>query len=193
MPDNPVDDLFERCLLAIENGAPIEPIFAEHPAYEGEVRRRLENLRVSGILVPPDDVPEQLGPYRVLRVLGQGGMGVVFLGEQDQPVRRQVAIKVIKLGMDSRQVLMRFEAERQALALMNHPGIAKMLEAGTTEQGRPYFVMEYVDGEPINNACDRLELTLSERLRLFQKVCNGVEHAHQKLSLIHISEPTRPY
>ena len=107
-------------------------------------------------------------------------MGVVYEAEQEKPVRRKVALKIIKPGMDSRQVLARFEAERQALAMMNHPNVAKVFDAGATEQGRPYFAMELVKGEPITKYCDRQRLTNSERLDLFMQVCEGVQHAHQK-------------
>jgi non-specific serine/threonine protein kinase/serine/threonine-protein kinase len=107
-------------------------------------------------------------------------MGEVFLAEQRQPLRRRVAVKVIKRGMDTKQVVARFESERQALALMDHPCIARVLDAGSTEQGRPYFVMEYVNGEPINRHCDRYRLSMTSRLELFMRVCDGVQHAHQK-------------
>jgi serine/threonine protein kinase/Tfp pilus assembly protein PilF len=125
-----------------------------------------------------------VGPYKLLEVIGEGGMGTVFMAEQTQPVRRKVALKVIKAGMDSRQVLARFGAERQALALMDHPNIAKVLEAGATEQGRPYFVMELVKGVPITRYCDEKRLTPRERLELFIPVCQAVQHAHQK-GIIH--------
>jgi non-specific serine/threonine protein kinase/serine/threonine-protein kinase len=125
-----------------------------------------------------------VGPYRLLQRLGEGGMGEVWLAQQTEPVRRTVALKMIKAGMDSKQVLARFEAERQALALMDHPAVAKVFDAGTTEQGRPYFVMEYVKGLPITEYCDRHKLTYRERLELFQQVCEGVQHAHQK-AVIH--------
>src|SRR3712207_2726288 len=111
-------------------------------------------------------------------------MGVVFLAEQTRPVRRQVAVKVIKAGMDTRQVVARFEAERQALALMDHPNIAKVLDAGATPSGRPYFVMELVKGVPITKYCDDHRLPLKDRLPLFADVCRGVQHAHQK-GIIH--------
>jgi len=124
------------------------------------------------------------GPYRFLQRLGEGGMGEVWLAEQMRPVRRQVAIKVIKAGMDSAQVIARFEAERQALALMDHPTIAKVLDGGTTTEGRPYFAMEYVRGDSIITYCDRNRLALDERLELFIQVCDGVQHAHQK-GIIH--------
>lgn len=124
------------------------------------------------------------GRYRLLQRLGEGGMGEVWLAEQTEPVRRQVALKVIKAGMDSAQVVARFEAERQALALMDHPTIATVFDGGTTPQGRPYFAMEYVKGEPITVYCDRHLLSTRERLELFMQVCAGVQHAHQK-GIIH--------
>jgi len=127
---------------------------------------------------------DTIGPYRLLEKIGEGGMGEVWVAEQRQPLRRTVALKVIKRGMDTRQVIARFEAERQALALMDHPAIAKVLDAGTTAAGRPYFVMEYVKGEPITTYCDRQRLSTPERLDLFQRVCDGVQHAHQK-GIIH--------
>jgi tetratricopeptide (TPR) repeat protein len=120
------------------------------------------------------------GRYRLLQRLGEGGMGEVWLAEQTEPVRRQVALKVIKAGMDSAQVVARFEAERQALALMDHPAIATVFDGGTTPQGRPYFAMEYVKGEPITAYCDRHRLSMARRLELFTQVCEGVQHAHQK-------------
>jgi serine/threonine protein kinase len=120
------------------------------------------------------------GPYKLLEQIGEGGFGVVFQAEQDQPVRRQVALKILKPGMDSRRVIVRFEAERQALALMDHPNIAKVLDAGTTTAGRPYFVMELVKGVPITTYSDGHHLTLPERLELFVSVCRAVQHAHQK-------------
>jgi eukaryotic-like serine/threonine-protein kinase len=121
-----------------------------------------------------------LGPYQLLEQLGEGGMGTVFLAEQTRPVQREVALKVIKPGMDSRQVIARFEAERQALALMDHPNIAKVLDAGATDSGRPYFVMELVRGVPITRYCDERRLTPRQRLELFLPVCQAVQHAHQK-------------
>lgn len=121
-----------------------------------------------------------IGPYRLLRILGEGGFGTVYLAEQTEPVRRTVAIKVIKAGMDTRQVIARFEAERQALARMDHPGIARVLDAGATEMGRPYFVMELVKGEPITEFARAGKLDLETRLRCFAQVCEAVQHAHQK-------------
>jgi len=128
--------------------------------------------------------PDSVGPYRILEVLGEGGMGVVYLAEQAKPIHRRVALKVIKLGMDTRQVIARFEAEREALALMNHPNVARVFDAGATPEGRPYFAMEYVSGVPITDYCDRHRLTTAERLRLFVPVCHAIQHAHQK-GIIH--------
>ena len=121
-----------------------------------------------------------IGPYKLLEQIGEGGMGMVWMADQAEPIRRRVAVKVVKEGMDSRQVLARFGAERQALALMDHPNIAKVLDAGATEQGRPYFVMELVKGVPITRFCDEKRLTPRERLELFLPVCQAVQHAHQK-------------
>jgi WD40 repeat protein/serine/threonine protein kinase len=124
--------------------------------------------------------PTQIGPYRIVRVLGEGGMGVVYLAEQTEPIRRQVALKVIKLGMDTRDVVARFDAERQALALMDHPHIASVFDAGATADGRPYFAMEHVAGVPITDYCDAARLSTRARLALFTKVCDAIQHAHQK-------------
>jgi len=129
----------------------------------------------------PGDV---IGRYKLLEKIGEGGFGLVYVAEQTEPVRRRVALKVIKLGMDTRQVVARFEAERQALALMDHPNIAKVLDAGATDTGRPYFVMEFVKGMKITEYCDRNKLTTLKRLDLFILVCRAIEHAHQK-GIIH--------
>jgi serine/threonine protein kinase/Flp pilus assembly protein TadD len=126
----------------------------------------------------------RIGRYKLLSVLGEGGMGIVYLAEQRHPIRRQLALKVIKPGMDSKRVIARFEAERQALALLEHPNIAHVYDAGTTENGRPYFVMEYVKGLSITEHCDRHKLTIEDRLNLFRQVCLAVQHAHQK-GIIH--------
>src|SRR5436309_10691595 len=122
--------------------------------------------------------------YKLLEKLGEGGFGAVWLAEQKEPVRRKVALKIIKLGMDTKQVVARFEAERQALALMDHPNIAKVLDAGSTDTGRPYFVMELVRGISITKFCDENNLPTSERLDLFTQVCHAIQHAHQK-GIIH--------
>jgi serine/threonine protein kinase/formylglycine-generating enzyme required for sulfatase activity len=128
--------------------------------------------------------PTEVGPYHIRERLGEGGMGTVFLAEQTKPIRRLVALKIIKLGMDTKSVIARFEAERQALAMMDHPHVAKVLDAGATDTGRPYFVMEYVEGEPITDYCDRHQLTTHQRLTVFMDVCHAVQHAHQK-AIIH--------
>jgi serine/threonine protein kinase/tetratricopeptide (TPR) repeat protein len=125
-----------------------------------------------------------IGPYKLLQTIGEGGMGTVYMAEQTAPVRRLVALKVIKAGMDSRQVIARFEAERQALALMDHPNIARVLDGGATDAGRPYFVMELVRGVPVTVYCDQYRLTVRERLELFIPVCQAIQHAHQK-GIIH--------
>lgn len=130
--------------------------------------------------LPSTGPGESVGPYRLIEVIGEGGMGRVYLAEQTEPLRRRVALKVIKLGMDTRDVIARFQAERQALALMDHPNIAKVLDAGATERGSPYFVMEYVPGLPITRYCDEHRLGTRDRLQLFRKVCDAVQHAHQK-------------
>ena len=125
-----------------------------------------------------------IGRYKLLEQIGEGGMGVVYVAEQTEPVRRRVALKIIKPGMDTKQVIARFEAERQALAMMDHPNIARVLDAGTTEAGRPYFVMELVRGMPITEYCDKARLSPRQRLELFVEVCQAVQHAHQK-GIIH--------
>lgn len=130
------------------------------------------------------DRPDHIGPYKLLEQIGEGGMGVVYLAEQTEPIHRRVALKLIKLGMDTRQVMARFDAEREALALMNHPNVARVFDAGATEQGRPYFVMEYVEGVRLTAHCDRSGLSTEERLKLFMQICHAVQHAHQK-GIIH--------
>jgi serine/threonine protein kinase/tetratricopeptide (TPR) repeat protein len=126
----------------------------------------------------------QVGPYKLLQEIGEGGMGVVYMAQQTEPVERRVALKIIKPGMDTRAVIARFEAEQQALAMMDHPNIAKVLDAGTTETGRPYFVMELVKGIPITQYCDQKQLTPRERMQLFVPICQAVQHSHQK-GIIH--------
>lgn len=127
-----------------------------------------------------ETVGKRIGPYKLLQEIGQGGMGTVYMAEQQLPVKRRVALKIIKAGMDSKQVIARFEAERQALALMDHPNIARVLDAGTTEAGLPYFVMELVNGIPLTEYCDQQHLTPRQRLELFLPVCQAVQHAHHK-------------
>jgi len=185
----------------------LEPIFhdasarakgAERDAYldgacgdDADLRSRVDALldahdAASGILDSPAVEGTREGPgttignYKLLQEIGEGGMGVVYMAEQERPVRRKVALKVIKLGMDTKQVIARFEAERQALAMMDHAHIARVLDAGATEAGRPYFVMELVRGVPIHEYCDTHNLATAERLGLFVDVCRAVQHAHQK-------------
>jgi serine/threonine protein kinase/tetratricopeptide (TPR) repeat protein len=145
-------------------------------AFDAEASRE-ETLHLAPIAEGPGTV---IGPYRLVRQLGEGGFGVVYLAEQEEPVRRQVALKIIKLGMDTRQVIARFEAERQVLAMMDHPLIARVLDAGATDTGRPYFVMDLVKGIPITEYCDKYNVPFRERLTLFTQVCGAVQHAHQK-------------
>jgi len=155
------------------------------PALEAVAADAAQVLSVAESAVKPD-IPEskRIGPYKLLQKLGEGGCGVVYMAEQEQPIRRRVALKIIKLGMDTKSVIARFEAERQALALMDHPNIARVLDAGATETGRPYFVMELVYGVKITEYCDQNRVSMQERLELFIQVCNAVQHAHQK-GIIH--------
>ncbi len=168
---------------------------------DDDLRREAEALLDSGSVPGDKAIPSTIGlgtaagaapvtgdrvfgPYSLLQLIGQGGMGEVWLAEQKQPVRRRVAVKLIKAGMDTQEVVARFESERQALALMDHPAIAKVFDGGSTQQGRPYFVMEYVSGQSITEYCDRHKLTTRQRLELFIEVCDGVQYAHQK-AIIH--------
>jgi serine/threonine protein kinase len=187
----------EACELAPER----QREFVEAHCPEGEMRHRLRVLlsfddgfheslagepgsaRLGAARPPlgPDlEAGDTVGPYRIVRAVGEGGMGTVYLAEQERPIRRAVALKVVKLGMDTRQVVARFESERQALALMEHPGIAKVYEAGATDTGRPYFAMEFVDGEPVTDYADRKGLDIDQRVRLLIEVAGAVQHAHQK-------------
>jgi WD40 repeat protein/predicted Ser/Thr protein kinase len=133
---------------------------------------------------PIDGPGTRISRYELLELIGEGGMGLVYLAEQTEPVKRKVALKIVKLGMDTKQVVARFEAERQTLALLEHPNIAHVFDAGTTNTGRPYFVMEYVEGKSITKYCDQEKLSVEDRLELFRQVCEGVHHAHQK-GIIH--------
>jgi non-specific serine/threonine protein kinase/serine/threonine-protein kinase len=163
----------DRLRQLIRSGMDVEEADVEQPPAASE--------RVARVMERPGT---QIGCYKLLKVLGEGGMGIVYLAEQEQLIRRRVALKIIKPGMDSRRVLARFEAERQALALLDHPNIAQVHDAGTADSGRPYFVMEYVKGTPITEFCDRHSLSIEQRLRLFQQVCAALQHAHQK-GIIH--------
>ncbi|MGA2588838.1 MAG: serine/threonine-protein kinase [Bryobacteraceae bacterium] len=157
----------------------------DNPSPDGPKRTEKAETQFATRSIGPSEASAGivLGPYHLLQLIGQGGMGEVWLAEQKQPVRRRVAVKLIKAGMDTREVVARFESERQALALMDHPAIAKVFDAGSTPQGRPYFVMEYVTGIPITDYCDKHKLTTRQRLELFMLVCDGVQHAHQKAIL----------
>jgi len=151
---------------------------------EAAAEEEEDSLAPTGEPSPAEKAGERIGRYQLIEQIGEGGCGVVYLAEQEEPVRRRVALKVIKLGMDTRAVIARFEAERQALALMDHPHIAKVLDAGATRSGRPFFVMELVDGIRITDYCDRKKLSIPQRLRLFIQVCQAIQHAHQK-GIIH--------
>ena len=139
---------------------------------------------IDQLVVAPATVGDRIGGYLLRDILGEGGFAVVYLAEQTEPIRRQVALKIIKLGLDTKEVIARFQAEQQALALMNHPGIARVFESGATESGRPYFVMELVNGRPITEYCDSNNLDLADRLELFVAVCRAIQHAHHK-GIIH--------
>jgi hypothetical protein len=151
--------------------------FLEEPAIGAETRPSPESVVCEG-------VGTVIGRYKLLQKIGEGGMGVVYMAEQEEPVRRKVALKVIKLGMDTKQVVARFEAERQALALMDHPNIARVLDGGATDTGRPFFVMELVQGVPITEFCDKNQLSVEQRIKLFIPVCQAIQSAHQK-GIIH--------
>jgi len=205
--DKRIEELFQ---LVIElRRSEREGFFRRHCADDPELRSELETLLVqddegtkdfltSPVLDgegPPTRIdgaepiaatalPERIGRYRLIERIGEGGMGAVFLAEQESPLRREVALKIVKLGMDTEKVVARFERERQALALMDHPGIARIFDGGTTEMGRPYFVMEYVKGVAVHEYCRRHGLSVRERLSLFASICDAVQHAHQK-GIIH--------
>ena len=147
-------------------------------AFDNSVGTELSGMQT--ILTAATAADDDFGRYQIVRSLGEGGMGTVYLAEQREPIRRSVALKVIKLGMDTSQVLARFANERQALAIMDHPNIARIFDAGATRKGRPYFVMEYIEGMPITQYCDSKQMTVSERLQLFLLVCHAVQHAHHK-------------
>ena len=166
----------EQLLLAHEQ----PDSFFEGPAHRAMEFSQMNNATVDHGTGDPEQLGQRIGPYKLLQKIGEGGMGVVYMAEQTEPVQRRVALKIVKLGMDSRQVTARFEAERQALAMMDHPNIAKVLDAGTTPTGRPFFVMELVHGLPITEYCDQQKLSPRQRLELFISVCRAVQHAHQK-------------
>jgi serine/threonine protein kinase/tetratricopeptide (TPR) repeat protein len=173
-------------MLAVSDEA--EAFITDLPDEQPEARKSGgepgEITKVDLTDLPDETVGEKIGRYKILEKVGEGGCGVVYVAEQTEPVRRRVALKVIKLGMDTKQVVARFEAERQALAMMDHPNIAKVLDAGTTETGRPYFIMELVRGIKITDYCDQNNLPTQDRLDLFIQVCQAIQHAHQK-GIIH--------
>lgn len=199
MNDVPHRDL-EIFTVAVQLPAGERAVFLERACGgDSELRQRVEALlqthaRLGDFLEQPSAQPakprpgaatgesigDRIGRYKLLQQIGEGGCGVVYVAEQDEPVRRQVAFKIIKAGMDTKSVIARFEAERQALALMDHPNIAKVFDAGATESGRPYFVMELVRGVRITEYCDQHSLTTEDRLKLFIQVCQAIQHAHQK-------------
>ncbi len=182
--ENALEGLCPRCvgkmvIGGILPGGPVAPV-AESSALQAGVQATLS----TEAMPVTEKIGDKIGHYKLLQQIGEGGCGVVYMAEQEEPLRRRVAFKVIKLGMDTRQVIARFEAERQALALMDHPNIAKVLDAGATETGRPYFVMELVRGIRITDYCDQNNLSTQERLDLFTPVCHAIQHAHQK-GIIH--------
>ncbi len=163
----------------------IEALLKAHDAKDSFLEAPAVELDVTLDTPPSIEGPgTRIGRYELLELIGEGGMGLVYLAEQKEPVKRRVALKIIKPGMDSKQVVARFEAERQVLALLDHPNIAHVLDAGTTATGRPYFVMEYVKGLSITQYCDQNKVNIEQRLKLFRQVCEGVHHAHQK-GIIH--------
>jgi serine/threonine protein kinase len=175
------DFLDEQCAEEPGLRVEVEQLLEAHDAAGSFLGSDGETVSMGGDAEKPGTV---IGRYKLLQQIGEGGFGMVYMAEQERPVRRKVALKIIKLGMDTKQVIARFEAERQALALMDHPNIARVLDAGSTETGRPYFVMELVRGVPITEYCDGNSLSTKDRLRLFQRVCGAVQHAHQK-GIIH--------
>ncbi len=154
-----------------------ESDFLDEPQITPEIEAELARLK-------PEEGGEMIGPYKLREQIGEGGFGTVWVADQEKPVRRRVALKIIKLGMDTKEVIARFEQERQALAMMDHANIAKVLDAGATQYGRPFFVMELVRGVKITDYCDDQQLTTQERIELFITVCQAVQHAHQK-GIIH--------
>src|SRR6185437_8664560 len=166
----------------------LEALLAAHEQPDGALAEPAPaakaTMKIDFAETPDETIGQKIDRYKILEKVGEGGCGVVYVAEQTEPVRRRVALKVIKLGMDTKQVVARFEAERQALAMMDHPNIAKVLDAGATETGRPYFIMELVRGIRITDYCDQNKLATNERLDLFVKICQAIQHAHQK-GIIH--------
>ena len=205
-PNIRLEEIFEHAaaLPAAERAAWLDEACAGQPELRAEVEELLRSHEAGGFMkgaprrpdieaelarLKPEEAGERIGNYKLLEQIGEGGFGVVWVAEQEKPVRRRVALKIIKLGMDTREVIARFEQERQALAMMDHPNIAKVLDAGATPMGRPFFVMELVRGIKITDYCDQANLSTAERLELFIAVCQAVQHAHQKGSSIATSSP----
>ena len=190
------EELFHRALekpTLAEQLAFLDQLCADQPELRQRVERLLRSHRHEDSFLHPGVTTDQsttettgtvIGSYKLLEQIGEGGMGTVWMAQQTEPVKRLVAVKLIKAGMDSKQIIARFEAERQALALMEHPNISRVLDAGTTNSGRPYFVIDLVKGVPITKYCDEHHLTPRQRLELFIPVCQAVQHAHQK-GIIH--------
>ena len=158
----------------------VEDLLRAHDELGGFLHDSPNAVPTRGSASPGPQPSDWIDRYRLVEQIGEGGCGIVFVAEQDEPIRRRVALKVIKPGTDTKSVIARFEAERQALALMDHPNIAKVFDAGATQSGRPYFVMELVRGIKITEYCDEQSLTTDERLKLFIQVCGAIRHAHQK-------------
>ena len=177
----PDDEPLRKRVLALLQGHHQIDAILDQPLADLPVRTLLVN---TAMIQPTEKAGDKIGRYKLLQQIGEGGFGVVYMADQEEPVKRRVALKIIKLGMDTKQVIARFEAERQALALMDHPNIAKVFDAGSTETGRPYFVMELVHGIRITDYCDQNKLATTDRLKLFDQVCHAIQHAHQK-GIIH--------
>jgi serine/threonine protein kinase len=186
-PEKREEYLRQACGSDVELRRQVEALLQAHEQAAGFMKEPASpTARPTIVLSIPltEKTGDKIGRYKLLQQIGEGGCGVVYMAEQEEPVRRRVALKVIKLGMDTKSVIARFEAERQALAMMDHPNIAKVLDAGATETGRPFFVMELVRGIKITDYCDQNKLSTVERLGLFTQVCNAIQHAHQK-GIIH--------
>jgi serine/threonine protein kinase len=179
-PDQWPGYLAEACGGDAELRAEVERLLAAHEKPDSVLIRPTPGLPTADFAPISERPGTMIGPYKLLQQIGEGGFGVVYMAEQDKPVHRKVALKIIKPGMDTAQVIARFESERQALALMEHPNIAKVFDAGATESGRPYFIMELVKGVPITEFCDRNHLSPQDRLKLFIDVCHAIQHAHHK-------------
>src|SRR6185503_472613 len=185
-PDQRAAYLDDACRGDLELRKRVEDLLAKHFQQDDFMKQpAVEDSSAASPRAPlPGGPGTTIGRYKLREKIGEGGCGIVYVADQEEPVRRRVALKLIKPGMDTKSVLARFEAERQALAMMDHPNIAKVLDAGATETGRPYFVMELVRGIKITDYCDQNKLTAEQRLELFIQVCRAVQHAHQK-AIIH--------